>query len=107
MNLTDYNEIRALLARHKFRFSKSMGQNFLTAAWVPQDIAESAELSEEDLELLSRMYLRDGQCLADITLSLPAGCSWYESVDTSVRYDYETLKKEQGTDTPMVSTMNR
>ena len=42
MNLTDYHEIRALLARHKFRFSKSMGQNFLTAAWVPEDIAASA-----------------------------------------------------------------
>ena len=46
MNLTDYNEIRALLARHKFRFSKSKGQNFLTAAWVPEDIAASAELDE-------------------------------------------------------------
>lgn len=31
MNLTDINEIRALLSRHGFRFSKSMGQNFLTA----------------------------------------------------------------------------
>lgn len=46
MNLTDYNEIRALLTRHKFRFSKSMGQNFLTAAWVPEDIAASAGLDE-------------------------------------------------------------
>ena len=46
MNLTDYNEIRALLARHKFRFSKSKGQNFLTAAWVPEDIAASAGLDE-------------------------------------------------------------
>ena len=47
MNLTDYSEIKALLARHEFRFSKSMGQNFLTAAWVPEDIAASAELDEE------------------------------------------------------------
>ena len=47
MNLTDYNEIRALLARHKFRFSKSKGQNFLTAAWVPEDIAASAGLDEK------------------------------------------------------------
>ena len=47
MNLTDYHEIRALLARHKFRFSKSMGQNFLTAAWVPEDIAASALLDEK------------------------------------------------------------
>ena len=47
MNLTDYNEIRALLQRHGFRFSKALGQNFLTAAWVPEDIAESAGLDEE------------------------------------------------------------
>ena len=46
MNLTDYNEIRALLSRHGFRFSKSMGQNFLTAAWVPERIAEEAGLDE-------------------------------------------------------------
>ncbi len=47
MNLTDYNEIRALLARHGFRFSKSLGQNFLTAAWVPERIAEEAGLDEQ------------------------------------------------------------
>ena len=46
MNLTDINEIRALLARHGFRFSKSLGQNFLTAAWVPERIAEAAGLDE-------------------------------------------------------------
>lgn len=44
MNLTDAGEIRALLSRHGFRFSKSMGQNFLIAPWVPEKIAESAEL---------------------------------------------------------------
>ena len=32
MTLTDYRDITALLQRHGFRFSKSMGQNFLTAA---------------------------------------------------------------------------
>lgn len=42
MNLTDYNQIKELLARHDFRFSKSLGQNFLTASWVPEDIADSA-----------------------------------------------------------------
>ncbi len=42
MNLTDHAEIRALLSRHGFRFSKSLGQNFLTAAWVPEDIAAAA-----------------------------------------------------------------
>ena len=46
MNLTDYNEIRALLARHGCRFSRSLGQNFLVADWVPRQIAEAAELDE-------------------------------------------------------------
>lgn len=39
MNLCDIREVKALLARHGFYFSKSMGQNFLIADWVPQDIA--------------------------------------------------------------------
>lgn len=42
MNLTNINEIKALLARHGFHFSKSMGQNFLVESWVPHDIAEAA-----------------------------------------------------------------
>ena len=46
-NLTDYQEIRELLTRHGFRFSKALGQNFLTAAWVPQRIAEEAGLDGE------------------------------------------------------------
>ena len=47
MNLTDYNEIRALLSRHGFHFSKSLGQNFLTAAWVPERIANEAGLDAQ------------------------------------------------------------
>ncbi|MBD5160960.1 MAG: ribosomal RNA small subunit methyltransferase A [Oscillibacter sp.] len=39
MNLCDIREVRALLGRHGFRFSKSMGQNFLIADWVPREIA--------------------------------------------------------------------
>ena len=39
MNLCDIREVRALLGRHGFRFSKSMGQNFLVADWVPREIA--------------------------------------------------------------------
>ena len=47
MNLTDINEIKALLGRHGFRFSKSMGQNFLCADWVPQRIAGEAGLDAD------------------------------------------------------------
>ena len=42
MNLCDMNEIKALLARHGFHFSKSMGQNFLIQDWVPRDIAAAS-----------------------------------------------------------------
>ena len=73
MNLTDYNEIRSLLSRHGFRFSKSLGQNFLTAAWVPERIAEAAGLDEHTgvLEvgpgvgcLTEQLSLRAGKVLA-------------------------------------------
>ena len=46
MNLTDIRDIKALLARHGFYFSKSMGQNFLIADWVPRQIADAAGLDE-------------------------------------------------------------
>ena len=41
MNLCDRNDIQNLLARHGFRFAKSLGQNFLIEDWVPRDIAEA------------------------------------------------------------------
>ena len=42
MNLCDIRTVRALLDRHGFRFSKSMGQNFLIADWVPREIAAAS-----------------------------------------------------------------
>lgn len=44
MDLCDIREIKALLSRHGFHFSKSMGQNFLIEGWVPRDIADTAGL---------------------------------------------------------------
>ncbi len=73
MELTNYNDIRALLSRHGFHFSKSLGQNFLTAAWVPERIAESVGLDEQTgvLEvgpgvgcLTEQLSLRAGKVLA-------------------------------------------
>jgi len=72
MDLTNYAEVTALLRRHGFHFSKSMGQNFLTAAWVPERIADEALLSPADgvLEvgpgvgcLTERLSLRAGKVL--------------------------------------------
>lgn len=48
MDLTNYKEVTALLERHGFRFSKSLGQNFLTATWVPRRIAEEALIAPGD-----------------------------------------------------------
>ena len=36
MDLCNPKEIKALLGRHGFRFSKQMGQNFLIQPWVPR-----------------------------------------------------------------------
>ena len=53
MNLCDRDTIRALLERHGFRFSKSMGQNFLIADWVPREIAAAsgADMAHGVLEI--------------------------------------------------------
>ena len=42
MELCDVHQMKALLEENGFHFSKAKGQNFLTAAWVPQRIAEEA-----------------------------------------------------------------
>ena len=47
-DLTDYRAVTALLERHGFRFSRSLGQNFLTAAWVPERIADEADIIPGD-----------------------------------------------------------
>ena len=44
MDLCDIGQIKSLLAGKDFRFSKGMGQNFLTASWVPEQIAAEAGL---------------------------------------------------------------
>lgn len=69
MDLCDIREIKALLARHGFHFSKSMGQNFLIADWVPRDIADAAGLDS------SCAVLEIGPGIGPLTrqLSLRAG----------------------------------
>ena len=48
MDLCDRNTIQSLLSRHGFRFSKSMGQNFLIQGWVPDGLVEGAGVSREN-----------------------------------------------------------
>ena len=46
MNLTNPSELKLLLGKHGFRFSKALGQNFLIASWVPERIAAEAGIDE-------------------------------------------------------------
>ena len=46
MDLCNINEIKTLLARHGFHFSKAKGQNFLTQSWVPQNIVLGSGVDE-------------------------------------------------------------
>ena len=46
MDLCNINEIKALLARHGFHFSKAKGQNFLTQSWVPREIVLDARIDD-------------------------------------------------------------
>ena len=42
MDLCNPKELKELLSRHGFHFSKNMGQNFLIQPWVPRQTAEAS-----------------------------------------------------------------
>jgi len=46
MDLYNIKSIKEILGRHGFHFSKSLGQNFLTAPWVTAQIVEDSEVDE-------------------------------------------------------------
>ncbi len=46
IDVCDIQVMKPLLAQHGFHFSKAKGQNFLIAAWVPQNIAQYAGVDE-------------------------------------------------------------
>lgn len=48
LDLCDYTQIRGLLAAADFHFSKAKGQNFLTASWVPERIAQESGVGPGD-----------------------------------------------------------
>ena len=73
MELCNAREMKGLLEANGFHFSKAKGQNFLTAAWVPQRIAEEAGVDRQTgvLEvgpgigpLTEQLCLRAGKVLA-------------------------------------------
>ena len=46
IDVTNIQVMKPLLQEHGFHFSKAKGQNFLTARWVPERIAEEAGVDE-------------------------------------------------------------
>lgn len=46
INVCDIHVMKPLLSEHGFHFSKAKGQNFLTAAWVPERIAGDSGVDE-------------------------------------------------------------
>lgn len=51
MRLCDIHVIKDVLSRHGFHFSKSLGQNFLTAQWVPERIAAECGVNKNSCAL--------------------------------------------------------
>ena len=51
VNLTSPSEIKSLLERHGFHFSKALGQNFLVEPSVPRRIAEASGADGSTLAL--------------------------------------------------------
>ncbi|MBR4545507.1 MAG: ribosomal RNA small subunit methyltransferase A [Oscillibacter sp.] len=64
MNLCDERELRPLLERHGFRFSKSMGQNFLIDPEIPAEIADASGADK------SRGVLEIGAGVGSLTAEL-------------------------------------
>ena len=88
-NLCCEKEIRLLLERHGFKFSKSMGQNFLIAPWVPKRI------SEESLSDKNSFVLEIGPGIGCLTRELSAVAGSVAAVEMDKRLPVllnETLK---------------
>lgn len=99
MNLCNVNEIRDILSRHGFRFSKGLGQNFLCEADVPPTIAENANIDEETY------VLEVGPGIGTLTRELCASAKKVVAVELDYRLppllaetlaDFENAKIVQG-----------
>ena len=93
--LTDPSEIRRLLDTYGFRFSKSLGQNFLIDASVPERIADSVVADREC------SVLEIGPGIGCLTAELSARAGQVLSVELDRRLQpllRETLSSAENTD---------
>ena len=75
MDLCDLDTIKALLSRHGFHFSRSMGQNFLIQSWVPEGLVEGAGVSG------SNGVLEIGPGIGPLTVRLSAAAGRVVAVE--------------------------
>ena len=75
MDLCDLDTIKALLFRHGFHFSRSMGQNFLIQSWVPEGLVEGAGVSG------SNGVLEIGPGIGPLTVRLSAAAGRVVAVE--------------------------
>lgn len=71
INVCDIKVMKPLLELHGFHFSKAKGQNFLISSWVPEEIAQTVDLTNGVLEigpgigpLTQQLCLRAGKVCA-------------------------------------------
>ena len=83
MDLCDIQQIKALLSRHGFHFSKSMGQNFLVEDWVPRDIAEASGASPSGGPGEWSLWSWTGPSSPSCQRPWPAGKMWRSFQETS------------------------
>lgn len=124
MNLCDINQIKLLLARHGFKFSKDLGQNFLCDEDIPAAIAEHAGITPETcvveigpgIGALSAQLCKRAKKVVAIELDrrLPAileetmtGFDNFTLVEGDVlKVDLPKLCKEQFGDAPVIACAN-
>ena len=75
MDLCNLDTIKALLSRHGFHFSRSMGQNFLIQSWVPEGLVEGAGVSG------SNGVLEIGPGIGPLTVRLSAAAGRVVAVE--------------------------
>ena len=63
-----------------------------------------ADIPEEDLDIISGLFLEDGMCLDDLTPELPEGWSWDEDLDIYYEYWLDELVDEEDSDNNMLFT---
>ena len=124
MNLCDINQIKLLLARHGFKFSKDLGQNFLCDEAIPAAIAERAGITPETcvveigpgIGALSAQLCKKGKQVVAVELDRRLPAILHETMDAYdnftlvegdvLKTDLPALCREHFGDAPVIACAN-